>query len=211
MIGIALSMVVMKHQRREHRHPRQSSQLRGIHSALVLFSQGNNTYYPGFNTLGKTDGDITVEGRFKALLDDNYFTGEYIISPSETKTALTQMGVMPTTANYSYALLNLADESSPRMAEWRDTSNSESVVVSDRAITNGKEGAIRSVHTNPRKDQTQWHGEVAYNDNHVTFEATHDRLDTQYGDASFVHDNLFDTQGASLIYSGNDKIIDPGK
>ncbi len=210
MIGIALSMVMMKHQRRGHRHPHQSSQLRGIHSALVLFSQGNNTYYPGFNTLGRPDGDVFVEGRFKALLDDNYFTGEYIISPSETKTALTQMGVMPTTANYSYAMLNLADESSPRMAEWRDTSNSEAAVVSDRAITNGKDGAIRSVHTKPRKDKTQWRGEVAFNDNHVTFEATHDRLDTQYGDQSFENDNLFDTVGASMVYSGKDRIVDTG-
>ncbi|MFG0249254.1 MAG: hypothetical protein ACF8OB_10235 [Phycisphaeraceae bacterium JB051] len=211
MISVALLMVMLKYQQRRRRPPHQSSQLRGIHTALVLFSQGNNTYYPGFNTLGKPVGDISVEGRFKVLLNDNYFTGEYIINPSETKTALTQMGIMPTTANYSYAMLSLAGESSPRMAEWRDTCNAEAVIVSDRAIANGKEGAIRSVNTNPSKDKTQWRGQVAFNDNHVTFEAAHDRLNTLYGDQSYENDNLFDTQGASLIYSGKDKLIDPGQ
>ncbi|MFG0249252.1 MAG: type II secretion system protein [Phycisphaeraceae bacterium JB051] len=199
--------------RRPARQMQNSTQLRGIHSALVLFSQGNNTYYPGFDEYGKPLEDISVAFRFKQLLDDNYFTGEYIIAPTEwgDKTALGNMDAKLTTANFSYAMLNLSVNDSPRINEWRDTSNSEAVVLSDRAIANGKDGAIKSVHTRPSKNTTEWRGSVGWNDNHVTFEATHDQFDTRYGDETFANDNFFDTQGASLIFSGNDKLIDPGK
>jgi type II secretory pathway pseudopilin PulG len=207
---IAVAMVLQPRHRGHHRPMRNSTQIRGIHSALVLFSQGNNTYYPGYDEYGKPLEDSSVEFRFKEMHDDNYFTGEYMISPSETKTALTQTGVKVTTANYSYAMLNLSVADSPRNFEWRDTSNSEAVVLSDRAIANGKDGAIKSVHTNPSKDSNGWRGSIGWNDNHVTFEATHDQLDTQYADETFKKDNLFDIQGGSLIYAGNDKIVDPG-
>lgn len=203
-----LALSVQPRRRHHRRVPQNSTQLRGIHSALVLFSQGNNTYYPGFDTLGQPLADTTVEFRFQELLDDNYFTGEYIISPSETKTAMQTTGVRPTTANYSYAMLNLSVLDSVRNMEWRDTSNSEAVVLSDRAVGNGKDGAIKSVHTNPSTDTTQWRGSVGFNDNHVTFEATHDMLTTQYGEAQFINDNLFDTVGASMVYEGVDVIVD---
>ncbi|MFG0249253.1 MAG: type II secretion system protein [Phycisphaeraceae bacterium JB051] len=193
------------------RDMQNSTQIRGIHSALVLFSQGNNTYYPGFDAYGKPLEDSSVAFRFKELHDDNYFTGEYMISPSETKTVLMKTGIMPTTANFSYAMLNLSVNDSPRNLEWRDTSNGDAVVLSDRAIANGKDGAIKSVHTTPKANVTNWIGSVGWNDNHVTMERTHVQLKTQYGEAMFEDDNLFDTQGASLIYSGNDKLIDPGK
>jgi type II secretory pathway pseudopilin PulG len=195
--------------RRTPRKMQNSTQVRGIHSALELYSQGNNTYYPGFDKEGKPLEDYTVENRLKILLDDNYFTSEYLIAPSESKTPW-EKGPF-TSANYSYALLNLSVSDSPRNNDWRDTSNSEAVVISDRAIANGKNGAIKSAHTNPHSDITQWRGSVGFNDNHVTFEATHDKLTTQYGDSEFVNDNLFDTVGASMIYKGVDTLIDPGK
>ncbi len=211
LLLLAVALPELGGRRRPARQMQNSTQIRGIHSALVLFSQGNNTYYPGFDEYGKPLEDSSIEFRFKELLDDNYFTGEYMIAPSETKTVLTQTGVMPTAENFSYAMLNLSVNDSQRINEWRDTSNSEAIVLSDRAIANGKDGAIKSVHTHPSKDTTEWRGSMGFNDNHVTFEATHDQIDTQYGDDTFENDNLFDTQGASLIYSGNDKIIDPGK
>ena len=210
LIGILLPALGAA--RRTARQMQNSTQVRGIHSALVLFSQGNNTYYPGINTIGNVLTNTSgVAIRFRELLDDNYFTGEYMIAPNETKTVLSQTGVMPTAENFSYAMLNLSVNDSQRINEWRDTCNSEAVVISDRAIANGKDGAIKSIHTQPSKDVTEWRGAMGFNDNHVTFEASHDQIDTQYGDETFENDNLFDTQGASLIYSGNDKIIDPGK
>ena len=109
------------------------------------------------------------------------------------------------------AMLNLSLLDSPRNAEWRDSSNSEAVVVSDRAKANGNDGAIKSVHTNPSTDKTEWRGSVGFNDNHVTFEATHVQPITQYGDSEFTNDNLFDTNSGSMVYEGVDVIIDIAK
>jgi type II secretory pathway pseudopilin PulG len=205
LIGILLPALGAA--RRTARCTQESTQTRGIHSAHVLFSQGNNTYYPGFDKDGNRTEDYSTEYRFKLLLDDKYFTGEYLISPSETKTALTQTGIKPTTDNYSYSLLNLSDLESPRIAEWKDSSNNTAVIITDRAIAMDNQGHLKSVHTNPSKNKTEWRGSVAWNDNHVTFESTI-KLDTQYGETSFDEDDLFDTTGASMVYGGNDVIID---
>ena len=204
---IALLLPALNNGRRPRRQDPNSTQVRGIHTGLVLFSQGNNTYYPGYHVNGNRKEVYSVEIVFQALLEENYFTGEYAISPSETKDIWTEGKV--TAKNYSYAMLNLSDLESPRNHEWRDTSNSESVVISDRAIANGT--GVKSVHTNPSKpNMNQWQGSVGFNDNHVTFESSHDNLETNYWDEIFKEDNLFDTQGASLIYKGVDEIVDPG-
>ncbi|MFG0248003.1 MAG: type II secretion system protein [Phycisphaeraceae bacterium JB051] len=203
LIGILLPALGAA--RRTARQMQNSTQIRGIHSALVLFSQGNNTYYPGINTIGSMDNSTTtVQWRFRELLDDNYFTGEYVVSPSETKSAMTRTNVTPNTGNYSYALLEIRSARGNRTNEWRDTSNSEAVVLSDRAKDNGT--GIKSVHTNPANNAHEWRGSVGFNDNHVTFEATHNQLDTQYGDDSTGNDNLFAETGKSnalMIYAGS--------
>ena len=79
-----------------------------------------------------------------------------------------------------------------RPREWRDTSNSEAVIISDRAKKNSTILNVKSVHTNPTTGTNEWRGSVGFNDNHVTFEATHNQLDTQYADVSTTNDNLFD-------------------
>ncbi|MAX24092.1 MAG: hypothetical protein CMJ19_06255 [Phycisphaeraceae bacterium] len=207
LIGILLPALGAA--RRTARQMQNSTQVRGIHSALVLFSQGNNTYYPGINTIGNVLTNTSgVAIRFRELLDDNYFTGEYVISPSETKTALTQSNVPVTTNNYSYALLEMVTTgtSGNRANEWRDTSNSEAVVISDRAKLNNTTANVKSVHTNPATGTNEWRGSMGFNDNHVTFEATHNQVDTQYGDDSTTNDNLFSESGKSnalMIYAGS--------
>ncbi len=211
LIGILLPALGAA--RRTARQMQNSTQVRGIHSGLVLFAQGNGTYYPGINTSGTvTDG--TVHFRFQELLDDNYFTGEYIISPSETKTEWTTGSV--SSANYSYSMLTLQDVGQ-RRNEWRETSNSEAVVVSDRSIANGT--GLKSVHTNPSAtNQTEWRGSVGWNDNHVTFEADY-TVDVKNGSSSITNDNLFGTNNDSndagsndalMIYSGSNVVIDNG-
>lgn len=209
LIGILLPALGAA--RRTARQMQNSTQIRGIHSALVLFSQGNNTYYPAINTIGGLGATTTVEFRFQELLDDNYFTGEYIISPSETKTALTATNTAVLTGNYSYALLQIDDGLANRTNEWRDTSNSEAVVLSDRGKQNGSTDHVKSVHTNPSSASVnEWRGSVGFNDNHVTFEATHDGLTTQYGDDTMGSDNLFLGTGISdalMIYTGSASAI----
>jgi hypothetical protein len=193
-----------------------STQVRGIHTALVLFAQGNGTYYPGRTNTGATAAQHTgqlaalqVENRFRELLEDNYFTGEYAISPSETKTPWTEKNVGAT--NYSYAMLGqvASTDTGENKNEWRETTNTEAVVLSDRAI--GNTGThFKSVHTNPQASQTEWRGSVGWNDNHVTFEADA-TVDTGYGSVSNTNDFLFDTtvSSAHMTFTGSsDDVID---
>lgn len=208
LIGILLPALGAA--RRTARQMQNSTQVRGIHSALVLFSQGNNTYYPGVTTIGNFT-TTTVEFRFQELLDDNYFTGEYIISPAETKTATTTSNVAISISNYSYALLEIRTSKSKRANEWRDTSNSEAIVITDRAKQNNSTSNVKSVHTNPKTGVNEWRGSVGFNDNHVTFEATHDDINTQYGDASNTSENMFisgpNSNDAYMIYQGSETIF----
>jgi prepilin-type N-terminal cleavage/methylation domain-containing protein len=208
LVGILLPAIGAA--RRTSSCMQKSTQLHGIHSGLVLFSQGNNTYFPGYDKDGNRMEDYSTEFRFQELLDDSYFTGEYIISPSENKTAWEEGKL--TADMYSYAFLNISDLANPRIMEWRDSGNDSAVVVTDRAIANGDNGSIKSVHTNPTSGKNEWRGSVGFNDNHVTFEASHDNLTTTYGTGeaqqTFKNDNLFDAIGGSLVYSGNDLIID---
>src|SRR5690606_18902402 len=129
--------------------------VRGIHQGMVMYAQGNNSRFPGLtgqNMLFPSDGfqvnDHTKDGafpetRYRIMLDGNYFTGEYMISPSETKTEWTT-GVV-TTLNFSYAMLQISDgtgsvennllapdANAGRRAEWSETLNTEAAIMGDR-------------------------------------------------------------------------------
>ncbi len=237
LIGILLPALGAA--RRTARQMQNSTQIRGIHTGLVLFSQGNNTYYPGRSTTGQlvtiagfaddtVGSGAQVASRFQELLDDNYFTGAYAVSPSETKDPWTGAAVVDNTM-YSYSLLNIVgtgtSTTAQRTNEWRDTSNSEAPVLGDRAKNNGTVAThteagggtnmIKSVHTNPTSTTTnEWRGSVGFNDNHVSFEATHNQLSTKYGSASNTTDNLFSneaTVAGVTIVDGNALLVFDGE
>jgi len=195
LIGILLPALGAA--RRTARQMQNSTQVRGIHTALVLFAQGNGTYYPGRSNTG---GNATVhtgqtnafdvQNKFRELLEDNYFTGEYAISPSETKQPWTTGNVANT--NYSYAALGFAAAGETQNAnEWRETTNTEAIVLADRAITNGT--GYKSVHTNPTTNTAEWRGSTGWNDNHVSFEADA-TVDTAHGSHNQTNDNIFDRE-----------------
>jgi prepilin-type N-terminal cleavage/methylation domain-containing protein len=209
LIGILLPALGAA--RRTARQMQNSTQVRGIHTALVLFAQGNGTYYPGRTNTGANaaahagqSAPLQVENRFRELLEDNYFTGEYAISPSETKTPWTNLAV--SSANYSYAMLGqvASTDTGENKNEWRETTNTEAPVLGDRAISNTTTGFYKSVHTNPQTSQTEWRGSVGWNDNHVTFEADA-TVDTGIGSVSNTNDFLFDAvnSSAQLTYTGS--------
>jgi prepilin-type N-terminal cleavage/methylation domain-containing protein len=104
---------------------KSNTQIRGIGQGCILFSQGNNGWYPGLNGSGL--GDATVATGANAysipspqsnflpglarLLNGSYFTPGYLISPAETNTATivtasatAASGAAMTTAQTSYAL-----------------------------------------------------------------------------------------------------------
>lgn len=205
LIGILLPALGAA--RRTARQMQNGTQVRGIHQACILFAQGNNTWFPGRNRDGGSETSHTFrEGaaqsagtwsasqtlwndpgyRFRRLAEDGHFTGQYMISPSETK-KVWSTGPLGTT-NFSYSLLEMT--STPqRYNEWRQTNNAEAVAISDRAVAQGT--GIKSVHTNPKgTNDTEWRGSVGWNDNHVTFEPDF-TVNTKYGRVSTASDNLF--------------------
>jgi len=227
LIGILLPALGAA--RRTARQMQNSTQVRGIHQACIIFAQGNNTWYPGLNrdgasetghtfrvgsstqTLSTTDPNQTTSAsvgyRFRRLLEDNHFAGAYAISPSETKKNWSTGPVVIT--NYSYGMLERTT-TPQRYNEWRQTNNAEAPVLGDRLVANGT-GTFKSVHTNPKSTSTtEWRGSVAWNDNHVSFEPDF-TVDTKYGRKSTASDNLFtevsNTDGTNnphnawLIYS----------
>jgi prepilin-type N-terminal cleavage/methylation domain-containing protein len=205
LIGILLPALGAA--RRTARQMQNSTQVRGIQTGLVLFAQGNNSYYVGLASDGTKAsgtwiaGQYTALGRVQKLIEDNYFTLEYARSPSEAQTGTT-----------SYAFLHIDNNgggqpiTSSRNDEWKDTTNTEAIVISDRVVTDGNitDGSggealsvagtglgakTRSIHTNPSTG-TDWRGSVGWNDNHVTFESTWNQT-TKYGSDNLSSDCLF--------------------
>jgi len=198
MIGILLPALGAA--RRTARKMQGTTQIRGITQAMATSASGNGNYYPGLDSRGNPI-DLTVEGRFYMLLDQNAFTGAYIISPSETKTQWTTGQL--TSDNYSYALLDIS-ENNDRRKEWRANINAFAIPISDRNTGASNNNAdVESIFTNT---PGQWEGSVAWNDGSAGIEYTHE-LETQYGNSSgYQSDNIFEQSAgddAAMIHSGD--------
>ncbi len=198
------------------RKMQNAMQIRGVVQGCILFAQGNNEYYPGLSSTGDPTvaavnepnqftvlaNDQSVANRFAILLNGNYFTPEYAISPLETlpKTKAVP-GQRVTTDNFSYAMLQISGSPHTRDAgrdkEWFATTNPLAIVVGDR----GKDVNLptTSIHvtstTDPATRPQDWRGSVVYNDNHVDFATSALIPATKYGSAANTDDNLFVDEG----------------
>jgi hypothetical protein len=200
MLGIMLPALGAA--RSTARQMQNNTQLRGIHQSLVIAAQSNSRHFVGLDRNGDPI-DVTVENRFRILLDANYFTGDYAISPSEAGKTPWQHGMTVTSDNYSYAMLEVIDPGG-RRTEWAETLNTEAAAIADRnADPAGSVSNPYSVHTGPGGG---WRGSVAYNDNHVVFERHHVLPTTRYGRHQHRDDHLFEATGpddALMIYEGD--------
>ncbi len=124
--------------------------------------------------------------RYAILLNGNYFVPQYMINPQDTKTQAALgtdvTGSATNTGNFSYAMLELNETAGTtdstgheslsndiRNNDWKDTTNSQAVVLSDRNTGTGADNTTaKSMWTTNPGD---WRGSVGWNDNHVTFES----------------------------------------
>lgn len=227
--------------RRTARRMQNSTQLRGIHQGLVTFANSNKEHFPGLNSRGEVlansadntgnsgRGD-TVQARYWILLDGNFFTPDYAISPLETAnvTALPWGdAVTPVVKwtdrekHYSFAMLGYqADARNPkqvsaqtqgRAAEWQTTLNSQAIVLCDRNTGLDADDKASSYHTG---DPGDWQGSVLWNDNHVGFESMQ-YFETKYADGALHSDpdfggptdNLFSSEADSNGKAGVDALL----
>ena len=186
---------------------KSNARVRGILAACIQYSQSNQDSYPG---LGKDEttyaADFDHAGRrYQIMLDGQFFTAEYIVSPAETsKTPNSQLMAGTPTSHFSYAMLKIGDSTADagRRNEWAATLNSEAPAIFDRETAAGVGGAARSIHSD-----TDWRGSVAYNDNHTLFE-TNNLLgnETRFGNtANAINtDDLFDDEVLTTGYNADD-------
>lgn len=214
LLGILVWMTLMNHgpHGSGHRMMQNSTQIRAIHSGLVLYAQGNNSYFPGVMSDGITidpAAGLTTQGRMQLLIDQNYFTKEYARSPSEEQTGTTSFAMLKVDVNPDQFTL----AKSIRNSEWKDTTNIEAIVLSDRAVpVGGSYQQIQSIHPIGFWDKRKWQGSVGWNDNHVTIESTLNQT-TEYGKTNHAVDNLFATSAdpdngddAFMVFHGTNGI-----
>ncbi|MBH05665.1 MAG: hypothetical protein CMJ20_05025 [Phycisphaeraceae bacterium] len=201
-----------------------STRLKGIQNPMVMFARGNKERYPGMDgTKGFFDNDpvngenipytgddggdesAKVESRYAILIDANFFTPDFLISPAETNGSIIEYdltGKDPdddedfSSSNYSHSLLALKPapgegNASIRLGEWRATINSQAIVACDRIIdgTPGSKASDRKTYDSYHNDE-KWEGAVVYNDGHAVFERSANPT-TRYGTVTSSKDDLF--------------------
>ena len=139
----------------------------------------------------------------------------YFINPrDEVKVEFEPDGDEPfTAANISYTMLDLSrheGEVYPLMTEWKETINTQAVMLADRAIGDGSDPATRSsVWTEPGSGE--WRGSVVRNDGSTSFEVEPGGVDLglRFGDLGFEQGNTsnFFSDAFSLVEIDGDTRI----
>lgn len=227
---IAILLPALGAARRAALRMQNSTQTRGIHQAMVTFSNSNNNYFPGRNAKGETlaaaadvtgdttnDGD-SVQGRYFVLLDGAFFTPDYAISPAENGTQTEWNGGDVLFSDYSYAFLGIDDADtgdSNRRAEWSQTLKSQAIAVSDRAL--GAAATAYSIHTEQETTaaNNKWAGSITRNDNSTSFESSGGgngvEFETKYGAGPQMDDDdLFVDLADSATNNGDAFMVSLG-
>ncbi len=229
LIGILLPALGAA--RNAARRMTNSTQLRGIQQAMVIYAGGNKSNFPGLsadNTIGTAAelGQAADAGKYTSaqhgavpatrygiMLQANSFTPEYIINPVDTAKVEATIAADIDATMYSYAMLQIrgddgtaavdgtGDSPGPRASEWAESLNTQAPVMSDRNTGNDSAGAISSPWT--EVDEGDWRGTVVNNDNSTAFQTNEVIDNTRYGSgAALRNDNLFLADDAVLVDGG---------
>jgi hypothetical protein len=230
VVGIALSM--LGRTRDPARFFKDSTQVRGIHQGMVLWSQNNKDVYPLPSMVDLKDDTVVEQGREKdttanimsLLIFNGFFSPDLCVSPAEANGNIRMMGdygyggpsaslpvkaVNPAkalwdpgfsadftggkTGNFSYGHMLPADERLEKT--WTNNFQATEAVVGNRGPQMkavGAEGGHATLGVVDPKTNTYlihggrstWEGNIAYNDNHVSFETRLDPESTVYKDAA---------------------------
>ena len=186
---------------------KNSVNLRSLHQAQVTYALDNKGYYTGLHADGrvKTTAELEAEfdvpagtffgnygasvaTRFAILAEGRYVAFEHLISSKDTDRIKWDGNTAFTHQNVSYAALDIFVDGSPSRAAWRNDSNSETPIYSDRSTWDAGPTSIGSSLWN----QDIWQGGVAWNDGHTTFESTPDVGNTGLANENIFEDNLID-------------------
>ena len=232
LIGILLPALGAA--RRTARQMANNTQLRGVHQGFVTFAQsnkrgGNDGFFPMLRSDGRVaaDEDNMTENYGAAasgepanavalMLNGNFFTPEYVINPADSQGQEVEVGDNVDTDNFSYAFLdlgaisglgtttNLPAARSQARQEWRETLNTQAVILTDLNTGSDDDNARSSVWT--EENSGDWRGGIVRNDNSTGFETDSREISqTKYGNAEAnTADNLFGTGSEMLGAGGTD-------
>ena len=192
-----------------------SQQLRSIQQGLVAFAQQNRGWYPGLTSAGGEVAAADITGDYDSggangadprarnaiLLNGNYIQRETLVAPRDD--GVNQLAG-PGTVNEdssSYAMLQLTlsgtltDAQQARYAEWRETTNPEAIVLSDRNLLGVGAGVtLQSIWTD--NDSGKWEGTAVGNDGSANYENDHE-IDVRYGSEPLETDDHIFAPGAA--------------
>lgn len=233
---IAILLPALGAARTTARRMQNSTQVRGIHQAMVTFSNSNRDLFPGIESdreevvnsvinTGNSGAGNTVPGRYWILLDDDFFTPEYAISPAETANRENwdpTVDLAVTNQNYSYAFLEIRTTvdggDDRRRTEWGATLNTQAIAVSDRAL--GTVANAFSIHTEDAGANSRWAGTITRNDNSTNYEGSGGdggiEFETRYGSNPLnTADNIFEQSplatdsDALMVATGSATVVAP--
>jgi prepilin-type N-terminal cleavage/methylation domain-containing protein len=173
LIGILVP--VLAGARRTALRGKNTARVRGIQQGCHTYAQSNDKRYPGLGDDESAHADYYTAGRrFQILLDGEFVTSEYLVSPAESKQPHSQLASQPTpTDHFSYALLNIGDGSADdytqnfgRRFEWSTSTNGLAAMIYDRNTGSGAAADARSIHSDRK-----WLGSVVYGDGHAQMES----------------------------------------
>ena len=225
LIGILLPALGAA--RRTARQMANNTQLRGVHQGFVTFAQsnkrgGNDGFFPMLRSDGRVEAaENTMDENYGAgsqgqpanavalMLNGNFFTPEYVINPADSAGQEVEVGDDVETTNFSYAFLDLGDISgldttdnlptdrSQARQEWRETLNTQAVILTDLNTGNDDDNERSSVWT--EENSGDWRGGIVRNDNSTGFETDSRELSqTKYGNAEAnTADNIFESNAGT--------------
>ncbi|MEM8736877.1 MAG: prepilin-type N-terminal cleavage/methylation domain-containing protein [Planctomycetota bacterium] len=231
---IGLLLPALSSARTAARQLTNSTQLRGIHQACVTWAGSNKDLYPGVVSITTDSADAFVDdaevrtyttgagdaarigahvnARFALLLEKNFVTPEYLISPAELNEGRTEWVDDPVTVYgaelddsqhfFSYALPQLISPNNAqrtsfvRLQEWSLNLNARAIIASDRLLgptSIGVNVGNPDMHNSlwsPEPDG--WEGTIVKNDNSTSYENSSLVTNVAYGNSSgFASDNMF--------------------
>ena len=231
LIGILLPALGAA--RRTARQMANNTQLRGVHQGFVTFAQsnkrgGNDGFFPMLRSDGRVAAgeDVADENygggnsgepsnAVALMLNGNFFTPEYVINPSDSEGQEVEVGDDVMTTNFSYAFLDIGIAAgtgtdvdlTPAFAgnrqEWRETLNTQAVVLSD--LNTGADAADMRSSVWTEENSGDWRGGVVRNDNSTGFETDSTNFSqTKYGNnEANTTDDLFTANGADEVGNAN--------
>ena len=194
--------------RKTARQMQNSTQVRGLHQAMVTAAQANKFWFPGTSPQGLINEEGAISNRHGSLMrlqEDDFFEAEYNLSPGEVDPNVQSLGINATQASDrgSFAVLEYATGevgSEPTLLgklEWKDNLNTSAVVLGDRELDTKGSMVPRSVWS---VNDDVWHGTVCFGDNHVQFELSDGPFSGKYGGSRDPQRGtigmLFDTNGS---------------